>query len=133
MGLWSLQYSFEVDTQKSLIREKIFGVWKLETAEAYHRDFQEEVKPLLKKPWAKLVDLVNWKTSYPQVVQKIGEHLEWCRQNNMALSINVLNNPSTFRQLNEMFAVGGTKGMSQVFRNLADAEKHLREHWFNRK
>lgn len=130
MPSWSLEYSFDVDVDKAVIYEKIHGIWKLETAIRYHADFQKEVQPLIVKPWAKLVNLSNWRTSYPQVVAKIGEHLQWCRKHNMALSINVLNNPSTFRQLNEMFAVGHTKPMSQVFRTQEEAMKYLEEHWF---
>ena len=129
---WSLEYSFDVDVENAIIYEKIFGIWKLSTAESYYEDFKEEVQPLLGKPWAKLVDLTNWKTSYPEVIKKIGEHLEWCRKNGMVLSINVLNNPSTFRQLNEMFVVGNTKNISQIFRTHAEAQKYLEEHWFNR-
>jgi hypothetical protein len=133
MAGWSLEYTFDVDAKRSIIFEKIFGIWKLSTAERYHEDFQDEVRPLLKKPWAKLVDLSNWRTSYPEVVKRIGEHLEWCRKNNMVLSVNVLNNPSTFRQLNEMFVLGGTKKLSQIFRTHSDAQRFLEENWFRRK
>lgn len=130
MPSWSLEYSFDVDVDKAIVYEKIHGIWKLDTAIKYHQDFQKEVQPLIAKPWAKLVNLSNWRTSYPQVVSRIGEHLQWCRKHNMVLSINVLNNPSTFRQLNEMFVVGHTKQMSQVFRTQAEAMKYLEEHWF---
>jgi hypothetical protein len=130
MSKWSLEYTFDVDLKQAIIREKIFGIWKESTARQYHEDFQEEVAQLIERPWAKLVDLSNWKTSYPQVITLIGEHLDWCRRHNLALSVNVLNNPSTFRQLNEMFGVGKTKPLSQVFRTMSDAEKYLAEHWF---
>ncbi len=132
MPSWSLEYSFDVDVEKAVIYEKIHGIWKLETALRYNTDFQQEVQPLIVKPWAKLVNLSNWRTSYPQVVAKIGEHLQWCRKHNMVLSINVLNNPSTFRQLNEMFQVGHTKQMSQIFRTQEEAMKYLEEHWFSK-
>ena len=132
MNSWSLEYSFDVDTERALIVEKIFGIWKMSTAERYHRDFMEEVKPLIERPWAKLVDLSNWRTSYPDVVRKIGDHLKWCRAHNMVISVNVLNNPSTFRQLNQMFAAGGTKDISQTFRSHAEAKKYLQEHWFSK-
>jgi hypothetical protein len=127
---WSLEYSFEIDIEKAIIYEKIHGIWKLDTAIKYDEDFRKEVQPLIAKPWAKLVNLTGWRTSYPQVIARIGEHLNWCRKHNLALSVNVLNNPSTFRQLNEMFSVGHTKEISQVFRTQADARKYLEENWF---
>lgn len=132
MPSWSLEYSFDVDIDRAVIYEKIHGIWKLETAIKYHEDFQKEVQPLISKPWAKVVNLANWKTSYPQVVAKIGEHLDWCRKHNMVLSINVLNNPSTFRQLNEMFVVGHTKPTSHVFRTQDEAMKFLEENWLSK-
>jgi len=133
MSGWSLQYSFDVDLEHGIIYEKIFGIWKLATAEEYHRDFMEEVQPLIEKPWAKLVDLTSWRTSYPEVIRKIGDHLKWCRLHNMQLSLNVLSNPSTFRQLNQMFASGGTKGQSHTFRTYAEAERYLKENWLKGK
>jgi hypothetical protein len=133
MSAWSLEYSFDVDVKNRIIYEKIDGIWKDSTAEDYHRDFKEEVQPLLKKPWAKLVDLRGWKTSYPAMVTVIGEHLKWCKTNNMVLSLNVLNNPSTFRQLNEMFRHARTKDISHTFRTYEEAEKFLKENWLQKK
>ncbi|MBU0984005.1 MAG: hypothetical protein KKA42_09055 [candidate division Zixibacteria bacterium] len=132
MNLWSAEYSFEVDLKQGVIFEKIYGIWKKTTAEDYHRDFVEAVQPLIAQPWAKLVDLAGWRTSYPDVVKVVGSHLRWCRDNNMALSINVLNNVSTFRQLNEMFSGGGTGALSKTFRTREEAEKFLKENWVNR-
>ena len=95
------------------------------------RDFLEEVEPLLKKPWVKLVDLRGWRTSYPQMVNVIGDHLKWCKAHNMGLSLNVLNNPSTFRQLNEMFRHAGTREMSETFRTMEEAEKFVKANWLD--
>lgn len=133
MSRWALEYSFDVDEENDVIYAKVFGIWKADTARSYHEDFKAEVAPLLGKPWAKVVDLTNWKTSFPEVIKIIGEHMSWSRANKVSLSLYILNNPSTFRQLQEMFDAGGTKGVSQTFRTYSDAEKYLKEHWFNRK
>jgi len=130
---WSLEYSFEVDEENAVIYEKIHGIWKAETAASYHEDFKTEVAPLLKAGWVKVVDLTNWRTSYPEVIELIGQHLEWCVNNNMVLSLNILNNPSTFRQLHQMFKIGGTKVVSHTFRTHDDARKFLQENWFDKK
>ena len=130
---WSFEYSFNLDEKNRVIYVKIHGIWKAETARKYHQEFKKEVQPILGKPWAKLVDLTNWKTSYPDMIKVIGEHMDWSRNNDVALSLYVLNNPSTFRQLNEMFTSGGTKEISQTFRTMAEAEKFLKENWINKK
>jgi hypothetical protein len=131
MSGWSLEYSIDVDEKNSVIYVKIHGRWRAETAERYHEDFKDEMKALLGRPWAKLVDLTNWKTSYEEVTSVIGKHLAWSRANNIGLSIYVINNPSTFRQLNEMFAKGGTKDISHTFRTMEEAEKFLKDNWVN--
>ena len=130
---WSLEYSFEVDEENAVIYEQITGLWKKDTALKYHEDFMEEVKPLISKPWSKLVDLRQWKTSYPDIIKVLGEHLDWCKNNNLVLAVNVLNNPSTFRQLNEMFPVGGVEDIEHVFRNMDEAKEYLKENWLNLK
>jgi len=129
---WSLEYSFDVDKANAVIYEKIHGIWKAETASKYHEDFKEEVKPLVESQWVKVVDLSNWRTSYPEVIELIGQHLEWCFNNNMVMSLNILNNPSTFRQLHQMFKIGDTKNISHTFRTHAEAEKFLKENWLER-
>jgi hypothetical protein len=131
MSMWSLEYSFDVDIKNRVIYVKVFGIWKAETARKYASDFQSEVQPILGKPWAKLVDLSNWKTSYPEVIQIIGEHMVWSRKNDVALSLYVLNNPSTFRQLHLMFSAGKTKEISMTFRTLPEAEAYLKENWLD--
>jgi hypothetical protein len=133
MSGWALEYSFELDRKNAIIYAKVFGIWKADTARSYHEDFKREVEPIVGKPWAKLIDLSNWRTSYPEVVDIVGEHMEWSRLNNVALSLYVLNNPSTFRQLHEMFTSGGTKEISQTFRTYEEAESFLRDNWLNKK
>ncbi|MBD3258875.1 hypothetical protein GF377_10610 [candidate division GN15 bacterium] len=132
MNRWSLEYSFDVEPKSRVVYEKIYGIWRKETAEHYHEDFREAVSPLIDRPWAKLVDLSHWKTSFPDMVRVIARHLRWCRQNNMALSVNVIDNPSTFRQLNEMFSTGGTREISHTFRSRAEGERFLRVEWLEK-
>jgi len=54
----------------------VHGIWKAQTARDYHSDFKEAVAPLLGKPWPSFIDLSNWKTSYPEVVEIIGQHMD---------------------------------------------------------
>ena len=127
MNRWRMEYTIEADVDTRIVYEKIYGVWREETARAYAEDFQKEVAPLIKKPWAKLIDLSNWKTGSHDVIQIVGEHLDWCRSNNMVASINIIDNPVTYGQLMRMFARGKTKKISQTFRTMAEGRKALRE------
>ncbi|MBU0983623.1 MAG: hypothetical protein KKA42_07120 [candidate division Zixibacteria bacterium] len=126
---WGFDYTIDVDEKDSVIYVKIYGKWKEETAERYHRDFKAEIDALSGRPWAKLVDLTNWKTSYDEVTDVLGKHMSWSRDNDIGLSLYVIDNTSTFRQLNEMFAKGGTKDISHTFRTYAEAERFLKQNW----
>ena len=130
---WSLEYTIDVDRDNSVLYAKIFGRWRAETAERYSKDFREEIQPLLGQPWARLIDLTKWKTSRDEVTEVLGRHMAWSRENDASLSLYVINNPSTYRQLNEMFAKGGTKDTSHTFRTYAEAEKFLTENWLNKR
>ncbi len=129
---WNLEYSIDVDEENSVVYAKIHGRWSAKTAESYHDDFKAELETLMGRPWARLIDLTNWKTSRDEVTEVIGRHMAWCRQNDISLSLYVINNTSTFRQLNEMFAKGGTKHYAHTFRTYAEAEKYLKENWLNK-
>jgi len=133
MTSWSLDYTIDVDVENAVVYVKVYGQWKAETAERYHEDFKKEMQPLLGKPWAKIVDLTSWKTSRNEVTTVIGKHMAWSRANRVALSIYVINNVSTFRQLNEMFVKGGTKHVSQTFRTWEEGEQFLQQNWFGDK
>ncbi|MCD6249234.1 MAG: hypothetical protein J7J98_02725 [candidate division Zixibacteria bacterium] len=133
MASWSLEYTIDVDEGDAVIRVKVHGRWQAETAKRYHTDFVEDMAPLLGKPWAKIADLTSWKTSRDEVTDVIGRHMAWSRENGVALSLFVIDNVSTFRQLNEMFDKGGTKKISKTFRTLEEAEAYLKKHWLDKR
>lgn len=126
---WSLEFSIDVEHDRRLVRARIYGIWKGAHADSYHREFEEKAQGLFDKPWAKLVDLTAWKTSYPDTVQRIAAHMQWCHEHNNVLSIYVVNNPSTFRMLKEMITRGGISQEAQVVRTIAEAEEYLAKHW----
>jgi len=132
MSAWSLEYTIDVDEENAVVRSKIYGLWTAEIAERYLQDYAEEVKPIIGKPWAKIVDLSNWKTSWEKVIDIIGGHMAWSKKNQVKMQLYVLNNPSTFRQLNRMFDKGAAKDISHTFRSMEEAEKFLKENWIDK-
>lgn len=127
---WRLEYTNDVDEKNKIVYVKVFGVWKADTAASYKTDIEEAASGLIDEPWAKLVDLTSWKTAVPEAIDIIGRHMQWCRRNNMVWSINIINNPVTYRQLMKMLDKGGTKGISKTFRTRSEAEAFLREQGF---
>lgn len=127
---FSLNFHIEANLERRVIYEKIYGLWKKETAVEYHEEFMRVAEPLIKGKWAKLINLSNWKTSYPEINAIVGEHLRWCRENGMVLSINVIENPITKTQLKKMFTAGGTGPISKLVRSQEDGEKLLTQNGF---
>jgi hypothetical protein len=127
-----MDYTIDVDEVNAIVHVKVYGQWKAETAEQYHTDFIEAMKPLLGQPWAKVVDVSAWKTSRNEVTAVIGKHMAWSRENMVALSIYVIDNVSTYRQLNEMFTKGKTKAVSQTFRTMKEAEEFIEKNWLKK-
>ncbi len=133
MANWSLEYGIDVDEPEAVIRITVHGQWQADTANQYHDDFVEEMAPLMGRPWAKIADLSAWKTSRNEVTEVIGRHMAWSRKNGVAMSLYVIDNVSTLRQLKEMFDKGGTRKVSKTFRTLAEAEAYLKKHWPTRR
>jgi hypothetical protein len=126
----NMNFTIEADLDRKLIREKIYGIWKEETAILYHEEFVKEAQPLINGKWAKLIDLGNWKSSYPEVVTVVGEHLRWCIENGMVYSVNIIENPITRNQLMRMFSLGGSDNISLIFSTIKEGDKFLRENGF---
>ena len=127
---FSMYFTIDADIERKLIIEKIYGTWTRETARLYHEEFRKVVAPLIGGQWAKIINLSNWKSSYPEMVKVIGDHLRWCRENGMVLSVNVIANPITRAQLKKMFAIGNTRKISKIVRTMEEAEAVLAEHGF---
>jgi hypothetical protein len=130
MDKWNFEYVLDPDVDNGIMYEKIYGAWRIETAESYSRDYEKEAEQLIKKPWVKLIDLSGWKTGSPEVIARIARHLEWCRNNNMVWSVNIISNPVTYSQLQKMFSKGGTRKMSKTFRTREEGERFLKNEGF---
>jgi hypothetical protein len=131
MAGWNFEYTIDVDTVNRIVTEKIFGVWKEETARSFVEEYEKEVADLIDQSWVRLCDLSNWKTATPEVINIIGRHLRWCREHNMAWSVNIIDNPVTYGQLQRMFDKGGTREISRTFRDRKEGEKFLRDKGFS--
>ena len=96
---WSFNYTIDIDLDASIAYAKIFGVWRIKTAEDYHEQFKRDVEALTKKPWVRVVDLINWRMGTPEMVDVIGKHMKWCREHNMIMQVHVVNDPVRYGQL----------------------------------
>jgi len=127
---FSLNFTIEADEERKIIFAKIYGIWKKETAEEYHQEFKKVVQPLLKDKWSKLINLINWKTSYPEMVVVIGDHIRWSHENKAVYSVYIVNNPVTRNQLKKMIAHSGYQKSCFIFGSVAEGESFLKENGF---
>jgi hypothetical protein len=125
-----MNFTIEADLKRRLIRSKIYGIWKKETATEYHEEFKKVVQPLLGDKWAKIVNLGNWKPSYPEMIDVIGDHIRWCHDNKAVFSIFVVDNPVTTNQLKKMIEKSGYADSCPIFQTLTEAENLLKQNGF---
>jgi len=130
MTKWHFQFNIDIDATNHLVYVKIYGIWREDTANSYHEEFKKEVTPITDKPWARLVDLSNWKTASDEVISVIGEHIQWCTDHNCVFAAYIIDNPITYGQLMEMVEKGQAKETSKTFRTRAEAEKFLQDQGF---
>ena len=130
MNGWSFEYTIDPDITNRLANVKIFGVWKIETARSFKEDFEAETVELIKEPWIKLTDLSSWKIAYPEVTDIVANHLKWCLAHNMVWSVNIIDNPATYKQLQKMWARAGSAKHSKTFRTRNEAETFLKQQGF---
>jgi len=126
----SLHYNIEVDIDRKLITSKIYGMWKRETAIAYAEESKEAVKPLLGGKWARLINLSNWKSSYPEIVEILNELVRWSYDNGAGCLVYVIDNPILMRMLKKMVKIGHANGSTRMFRTAFEADRFLKEQGF---
>ncbi|SYZ74140.1 hypothetical protein TRIP_C60410 [Candidatus Zixiibacteriota bacterium] len=127
---FSMNFTIDADQERRVIFSKIYGIWKEETAHEYHDEFMKVVQPLLTEKWVKLINLLNWKTSYPEMVAVIGEHINWCHTHNAVYSIYVVDNPITRNQLKRMIAHSDYPEECKIFASVSEADRFLKEKGF---
>lgn len=126
----SFHFNIDVDESRKLVIAKIYGIWKEETAREYVEEYQEVVKPLLGDKWARLTNLSNWKSSYPEIIEVLGKHMTWCRENGAVYSVYCIENPVTMRQLRAMVEKSTMGESAMIFNSVAEANKFLAEKGF---
>lgn len=126
----SLNFNIDAIPERKLMVAKVYGIWKKETAEAYHDEYMKIVQPFLDDKWAKLTYLTNWKSSYPEIIEIIGEHMRWCQENGAVFSVYVIENPVTQSQLKRMITSGDASSITKIFRTHEEADRFLKENGF---
>ena len=126
----SLNFNIDAIPERKLMIAKVYGIWKKETAEAYHDEYMKIVQPFLGDKWAKLTNLTNWKSSYPEIIEIIGKHMRWCQENGAVFSVYVIENPVAQSQLKRMITSGDASSITKIFRTHEEADRFLKENGF---
>jgi len=127
---FSFNFTIDADMERKIVLSKIYGIWRKETAEQYREEFAKVVQPLLKEKWAKLINLTNWKTSYPDMIEEIGDHITWSHENNAVYSVYVVDNPITRNQLKKMITHSESPDACKIFKTMAEGDAFLKAHGF---
>jgi len=88
------------------------------------------VKSLTRGKWAKLTNLTNWKSSYPEIIEILGEHIRWTHENGAAFTAFAIDNPVTNGQLKRMIEHAGASEVARVFKTYSEADHFLSENGF---
>ncbi len=123
----SMNFTIDLDEERRVVFAKIYGIWKKETAQAYHEEYIKVAQPLMGKKWAKLTNLTTWKSSYPEIVEVLGEHMRWCQEQGAEFSIYVIDNPVTQSQLQKMVESGSARSITRLVRTFEEGDKFLKE------
>lgn len=126
----SMHYNIDVDTDRRIVIAKIYGIWKSETAREYIEEYKETVKPLTRGKWSKLNILTNWKSSYPEIIEIIGEHMRWTHEHGAVYTTYVIDNPVTASQLKRMIEHANAAEVAKVFKTYSEADRFLSENGF---
>ena len=76
-------YLFKQGTNLVIVR--CYSCWNVETAERMQADFLEAANNISTRPWACLVDLLEWELGGPEVMDSILEINHWCAKNNQRM------------------------------------------------
>lgn len=126
----SFNFNIDIDPDRKIVIAKIYGIWKKETAIEYHEEYVRVAQPLLNDRWSKITNLTNWKSSYPEIIEILGEHIQWCHQNGAIYSVFAIDNPITLRQLKAMIDETNVADKVKIFGSFEEGDKFLRDNGF---
>lgn len=78
-----------IERTGSIVIAKLNGGWNKETAQAFCRDFKEEVGPLKGAAWGHMVILDDWEMGIPGVDFIIKLLVDWCIDNGLTHAAHI--------------------------------------------
>ncbi len=92
-------YVIDFDVNKRIAFERNIGLWSKEDYLRYHNEYVTKITPLLAgKPWAKLVDITEYKTS--DIADVMAKHADWMLKNNAKYAAIIVSSAIAKMQLN---------------------------------
>lgn len=126
----SLNYTIDIVPERSLITGKIYGLWTRDIAEEYIKEYRDVAGPLLGGRWARLTILTNWKSSYPEIIEIIGDLLRWTQQHGAIFTVYVVDNPVIRKQLQRIVDSGDVTSITKIFHTYEEADRFLKNNGF---
>ncbi len=125
-------YQIKAYPEKRLVVEVCKDFWTREVAKSYLEDFKKTASQLNGQKWALLTDASLWKSDSDEaVIEIIGDHFDWNRQNGMAHNANIAGGLIEQAKLKKMFEAGGVSDIAKVFLDKKDAYRWLKNEGYN--
>ncbi len=120
-------YNIKAYPDQNLVVEVCKGDWTKEVAEKYLDDFKKSAADVTGKSWALLTDARDWKSADDEIIEIVGSHFDWNRQNGMQHNANIVSGIIEQRKLQQMFDSGGVSQIAKVFLSKEEAMQWLRD------
>lgn len=119
-------YTLKFDKERNICYETPVGFWTKDDYLRYHDDYTGKIsKALNGKPWAKQIDLRNYKVS--NITDEIQMHADWMEKNKVTTIAVVVSSAIAKMQMNR---AGDGKFDQQAFTDEKEANEWLKSKGF---
>jgi len=111
---------FTIELEEELLISCFFSAWNFEQTKHYQEQVKLAAKPLLKRPWARLVDLSLWEGGGEEVIKPLADLQAWAEQHN-CYEIIFINPPLVPKFMLEKY--GDLYSEFQIFEDIDEAKR----------
>ena len=76
--------AFSLSLEQRVLWVRAAGIWNDRTANDYVREFRKVVEPIVKQPWAVVLDIRHWQLSPADVFSILKDNTQWCFSRNLS-------------------------------------------------
>lgn len=115
---------YQLILEGQILKVKCLGSWNIELVKRMAKEFKEVATSISDKPWACMVDLLDWQLGVPEMWEEIYLINKWSCKNNQKFEVVVTNN-TLMKSLLEKSHTAFTGVDTVVFYNQGYAKRWL--------